>query len=117
MGSARQSITTIAEKCKQVIAAARPVDRGLPESLGPKHLLWMCARIQQNALAWPESKLHRWLGFVQCGIMANRILDLEGTKALFEITDGASQSGAADQDLIDHLDPTNPFELDIGGEG
>jgi hypothetical protein len=22
-----------------------------------------------------------------------------------------------DQDLIDHLDPNNPFEMDIGGQG
>ncbi len=50
-------------------------------SLQLKHLLWMCDRIETHAEGGPATKLHRWIGFVQAAMLANRMLDLDGLKA------------------------------------
>jgi hypothetical protein len=44
----------------------------------------MCDRIEKHAADWPDTKLHRWIGFVQCAMMANGILDLASTKKMFD---------------------------------
>jgi len=95
---------------------AKPNDLSLPKALQCKHLLWMCRNIEKYAEEWSESKLHRWIGFVQCGIMANRILDLEGVKRMFDHAKIAHGSGQ-DDDLIDHLSVDSSFELELGGQG
>lgn len=59
--------------------------------------------------------LHRWIGFVQCGMLAQRMIDLEGAKAMFDKSKIAH--GELSEDLVDHLDPTSSFEVDIGGQG
>jgi hypothetical protein len=48
-------------------------------------------------------------------MMANRILDLNGMKAMFDKAKNAY--GETSEDLLDQLRPDNPFEFDIGGEG
>ena len=43
----------------------------------------MCKLIVEHAEDWPATKLHRWVGFVQAGMIANYMLDLDGAKAMF----------------------------------
>jgi hypothetical protein len=64
----------------------------------------MCDNIQQHAEHWPSTKLHRWIGFVQAGMMANRMLDLDGAKAMFDKAKNAFGEIKEDHDLVDHLD-------------
>jgi hypothetical protein len=47
--------------------------------------------------------------------MANRSLDLEEAKQMFNRV--KKRSGETAQDLLDHLDPDSPFEFELGGEG
>ena len=77
----------------------------------------MCDRIEENARTWPDSKLHRWIGFVQCGMLANRMCDLTGVKEMFNAAKNAYGARAEDVDLVDHLDSESSFEFDIGGQG
>ena len=39
-------------------------------------LLWMCDKIEDHAEDHPATKLHRWIGFIYCGMMAHRLLNL-----------------------------------------
>ncbi|GIW79001.1 MAG: hypothetical protein KatS3mg105_0808 [Gemmatales bacterium] len=108
-------VTAMAEKCRELIRdwSGPPID--LPEPLEPEHLIWMCEIIEKNADEWPATKLHRWIGFVQCAMIANRMLDLSDAKAMFNNAKIAHSESSEDE--LDHLDPANVFELDIGGEG
>ena len=108
-------IAAMAEQCRNLILTSDKHDLDLPKELKPKHLLWMCAQIEDHAEVVPATKLHRWIGFVQCGMMANRILDFDGAKAMFDKAKAAY--GEVGDDLIDHLDPACGFRVDIGGEG
>jgi len=110
-------IVAMAEQCRDVIAKSEEAQLGLSETLRPKHLLWMCNTIKQHAENWPITKLHRWIGFVQCGMMANRMLDLDGAKAMFDKAKNAYGEPREDHDLLDHLDPESSFNMDLGGEG
>lgn len=117
MDTNRQLIKAMATECRRQIAESGKADPSLPFAAQPKHLDQMCAQIEKHAERGREAKLHRWLGFVQCAMLANRMLDLAGLKAMF---DGVKLAHAGDKDadnLIDHLDPSNGFELDLGGEG
>lgn len=117
MENAHLLIAEMAEKCRGMIERSEGMDYSVPEALHPQHLLWMCGRIEQHANDWPETKLHRWIGFVQGGMMANRILNLDEAKVMFDEVKNAYGRSSEDQDLIDHLDPNNPFKIDIGGQG
>jgi hypothetical protein len=65
----------------------------------------------------PVTKLHRWIGFVQAGILANRMLDLDQIRAMFDAVKKSRGGSIDDQNLVDHLDVDNAFELDLGGQG
>jgi hypothetical protein len=117
MENANLLIVAMAEKCREVIQTADGVDPALPQAVHPRHLLWMCDRIEEHAEDWPDTKLHRWIGFVQCGMLANRMLDLDALKAMFDEVYQTYGADLADQDLIDHLDPTSSFRMDLGGQG
>jgi hypothetical protein len=114
-------VVAMAEKCRSLIREwdkTAPPAPGHPKALQPKHLLWMCDQIEKHAEGGPATKLHRWLGFVQAGMLANRMLDLDGLKAMFDEAKRAhGQSSDDSADLTDHLDPTSSFEFDIGGQG
>jgi hypothetical protein len=107
-------IVAMAERCKDMILAwdQPPLDQ--PPSLQLKHLEWMCSEIAEQSRDWPTTKLHRWIGFVQAGMIANRILQLEGARRMFDQV--KETYPGVDQDLLDHLNPDHPFALDIGGE-
>ena len=115
MDNASLLVTAMAEQCRGTILKWNKPELDLPRPLRPRHLRWMCDNIENHAEDWPPTKLHRWIGFVQCAMMANRMLDLDGAKAMFDKAKVAH--GEISEDLLDHLDPTSSFEVDIGGEG
>jgi hypothetical protein len=111
-------IVAMAKHCRGVIEEWNRSIPDLPLALRPKHLLWMCNKIEEHAEDGPATRLHRWIGFVQCAMVANRMLNLDGLKTMFDEAKRAhGVAGHALEDLIDHLDPTSSFEFDIGGEG
>jgi hypothetical protein len=117
MEDTRVLVAAMAAKCRDVIRGSNEEEQGLPKALHSKHLLWMCDQIQKHAQGSPVTRLHRWIGFVQAGILANRMLDLAQLKAMFDDARKAHSVSSEDQDLIDHLDVSSSFELDLGGQG
>jgi hypothetical protein len=111
-------VVAMAEQCRSLIQEWDKPVPDLPKALQPKHLLWMCDQIEKHAEGGPATKLHRWIGFVQAAMLANRMLDLDGLKAMFDQAKAADAERCEEfEDLTDHLDPTSSFEFDIGGEG
>ncbi len=111
-------IAAMAEKCRRVLQEWDKYDPRLPKALQQKHLVWMCNKIEEHSEVGPDTKLHRWIGFIQGAMLANRMLDLDDLKAMFDEAKRAHGEASDDlEDLLDHLDPTNSFELDIGGQG
>jgi hypothetical protein len=117
MQAARNQIAAMAAECCAVLKQSNDDEPKLPRPLHSTHLLWMCGQIQTQAKNWPVSRLHRWIGFVQAGILTNRILDLDAIKAMFDEVKRSTAAIAEDVDLIDHLDVEHTFSLDIGGQG
>lgn len=117
MDNPRLLVVAMAEQCQALIRKSVKSDSDLPQALHPKHLLWMCDRIEKHAEEWPAAKLHRWIGFIQGGMLANRMLDFDTAKAMFDEAKNAYGANGANDDLLDHLDPTSNFEFEIGGEG
>ena len=108
----------MAEQCRRVIQEWDQPAPVLPKALQPKHLLWMCIKIEEHVEDGPVTKLNRWIGFVQAAMLANRMLDLEGLKAMCNNARRAHGETSEDfEDLTDHLDPTGSFAFDIGGQG
>lgn len=117
MDNAGLLVVAMARQCRELMEQSEANATELPQALNPNHLLWMCGHIEKHAEDWPTTKLHRWIGFVQCGMMANGMLDFDGAKAMFADAKNAYGEGDADDDLIDHLNPRSSFRMDIGGEG
>jgi hypothetical protein len=118
MDNASLLVVAMAQQCRRLILESDTPDLGLPKAFQPKHLLWMCGQIEKHAEEGPATKLHRWIGFVQAAMLANRMLDLDGLKAMFDQAKAAHRETSEDiEDLTDHLDPTSSFEFDIGGQG
>jgi hypothetical protein len=59
----------MARQCRELMEQSKAEDAELPQALHPNHLLWMCGHIEEHAEDWPTTRLHRWIGFVQCGMM------------------------------------------------
>ncbi len=108
-------LAALAARCRTMILESTKPELNLPKPVRPAHLAWMCRSIEQNAENWPASKLHRWIGFVQSAMIANRRLDLDEAKRMFD--EAKAAHGETSEDLLDHLDPESSFEFDIGGEG
>ena len=110
-----QLMTEMIDRCAQMIREADKPGIDQPKPLRQAHLLGMCRRMIEHSSLWAPVKLHRWLGFIQCAMIANGIIDLDGAKQMFA---GAKNAfGEHSDDLLDHLDLNNPFEFDIGGQG
>jgi hypothetical protein len=77
----------------------------------------MCDQIEKHAESWPATRLHRWIGYVQGGLIANRILRLDEIKKMFDVAKNSYGVSGDDPDLVDHLDARTAFEMEIGGEG
>jgi hypothetical protein len=115
MSNSIELIAAMAERSADMIRAWGKQGLDQPLALQPQHLEWMCRRIVEHARDWPAVRLHRWLGFVQGAMIANRIVDLAGAKAMF---DGVKNVfGEMGDDLFDHLNPDVTFRFDIGGQG
>jgi hypothetical protein len=113
MKTVTRLIVAMAVQCRRMIEQSASTAPPLRGALHPKHLLWMCDKIEDHADHWPLTKSHRWIGFIQCGMMGNRMLDLNGAKAMFDeikITYGGAEEN---EDLTDHLS----VEMDLGGQG
>ena len=110
-----QLMNAMIEKCKAMILEHDKPGLDRPKPLRSKHLLWMCDRLIENVDIWTEAKMNRWIGFIQCAMIANGMINLEQTKAMFEQVKNAF--GEPSQDLLDHLDPDNAFRFELGGEG
>lgn len=116
MDKDRVLVAAMADHCRDRIQKLEVAPSPeLPTPLQPQHLQWMCANVVRHAEDWPATRLHRWIGFVQCAMIANGMLDLQEAKTMF---DGLKVAyGDSGEDLLDHLDPDSAFEVDIGGEG
>ena len=108
-------VVAMAEQCRSLIQESDKSVPGLPKALQPRHLLWMCDKVEEHAVEGPATTLHRWIGFIQGAMLAHRMLDLDGARAMF--SEAKVAHGETSDDLTDHLDPENSFELDIGGQG
>lgn len=108
-------IVAMAEACSDTIVAWDHAGHGQPASLRSDHLLWMCEEIVAHAGDWPATRIHRWIGFVQGAMIANRMIDLDQAKAMFQKAKHAHRR--PDADLLDHLDPDKYFRFDLGGQG
>lgn len=117
MVDARLLVAAMAAQCRNVIHEAHGEEASLPKELHSKHLLWMCDQITEHSQEWPATRLHRWLGFVQCALLAHRMLNLEQVKRMFDEVKKSHGFSSEDHDLVDHLDPSSSFHLDIGGQG
>jgi hypothetical protein len=117
MEDTRSLVTAMAAKCRDLIRGSNEEEKRLPKALHPKHVLWMCDNIFTHAQEWPVTKLHRWIGFVQAAILANRMLDLEQIKAMSNEVKKEHRVSSQDQDLIDHLDVDSSFKFELGGQG
>lgn len=111
---------SVAEECADKIQGWLNENAGIEETLTvescirPQHLLWMCKKIRHK-VDWPPTKLHRWIGFIQCAMICLGVTDLEGAKDMVSIAK-TQFAEDEDEDLKDHNDPESPFRLDIGGE-
>lgn len=110
-------VVAMAEECRALLGESTSIATELPRALHPMHLLWMSDQITNHAESWPATKLHRWIGFVQCGMLANHILDFDEVKTMFDKSKNAYGANGEDNDLLDHLNPGTDFKLEIGGEG
>ena len=115
MDNSNLLVVAMADECKRIILTWQDEDDSLPESVRREHLERMCQRIEKHAEDWPATRLHRWIGFIQCALIANNVIDLKEAKRMFDRAKIAYPE--ADDDLLDHLDPGSSFEMDIGGPG
>jgi hypothetical protein len=108
-------VREMAGQCLRLSKEMDEADSSMPTPLQSAHIRWMCIQVDQHADDWPLAKLHRWVGFIQCALLANGVLDLHGLKSMFDKAKVAY--GDMGEDLFDHLNPDSAFELDIGGQG
>ena len=115
MDNASLLVVAMAEQCRGLILEWAEPDLSLPKALQPRHLLWMCDKVEEHAVEGPATTLHRWIGFIQGAMLAHRMLDLDAAKAMFN--EAKVAHGETCEDFLDHLDPQSSFEVDIGGQG
>lgn len=78
------------------------------------HLKWMLKCVESNYEEWPLGKLGRWTGIVM-GCIACHGFDISAIQKIVADAKLAYGEGS-DPDLQSHLDESDPFKLDIGGE-
>lgn len=108
--------TAMAQKCAEMIRE-HAVSGIMPKPLQPAHLLWMCQQIEKHAADWSAAHLHRWIGFIQAGILANGKIDLDELKSMFDEAKRDYGAPEDDSDLLDHLDANSFFKIELGGQG
>jgi hypothetical protein len=89
-------MTEMIEKCRRVILDQdEHALEHQPRPLRKTHLIRMCDRMIDHVDDWPAVKLNRWIGFIQCALIANRSLDLEEAKQISTRTTRSSSSSEA----------------------
>lgn len=48
-----------------------------PHGIGKQHAMWMIEEVLANEHTWPSDKLNRWIGYLQCLLVLNRIRTLD----------------------------------------
>ena len=116
METTRLLATAMAERCRAAIEAAGEEQHlELPDALRASHLRWMCLQIESHVEHWHLVRIHRWIGFIQAGMLANGMLSLSEAKTMFD--EAKVAYGKDSDDLVDHLNLGKVFSLEIGGEG
>lgn len=78
------------------------------------HIVWMLSQVRQNYDSWNLGKLGRWVGTALGCVVANGYIDLEDVQQIVanaKIAHGES----VDEELKQHQDPNDPFQIEIGG--
>ena len=52
----------------------------LQEALRPSYLMWMCETVIAKKDEWVATRLHRWIGYIQAGLLLSGITGLEHEK-------------------------------------
>jgi hypothetical protein len=108
-------MVAMAEKCGQLIRESQLINASLAPALQPTYLLWMCGQIQKHVEHWSPAKQHRWLGFIQAGMVAHGMIDLPRAKTMFD--EAKIAYADASDDWLEHLDHESAYRVDIGGQG
>src|SRR3569832_2418871 len=75
METTRLLATAMAEQCRGAIEASGEEQHlELPDALRASHLRWMCLQIESHVEHWHLTRIHRWIGFIQAGMLANGML-------------------------------------------
>lgn len=82
-------------QCREIISRSQRLDCPVINTLHPVLLLWMCDLLEKNANAWPDMKMQRWIGFVQCGMYANDMIDFDDVLEMCEQPEFATLSDTA----------------------
>jgi len=113
---AHETLSRLQDWIDKEVACVRSVhfSRSAKESQ-PERLVWMCERIEKKSERWPSTKLHRWIGHIHGCALALGVFTFDDLK---DIVSEAKKHfpEEVDGDLFDHLDESNPFRMDIGGE-
>lgn len=94
------------------------IELDVDDSTQPERLLEMLEKLVHKAHQeeWPDTKLHRWLGWVMGCMACHNIASLERQKEI--VAHAKLHFGEKDDDeLTEHHNPDSTFRLDIGGEG
>ena len=78
--------------------------------------LSLCRNLERRVDKWPETRLHRALGFIQGVLVARGASSYEEQMARIDKLKVAFPEDA-DEELQEHLDPESPFWLDLGEPG
>ena len=110
---------------RQLAIEAATVCRDLLEELAAESFdsddavecaLAMCRHIERRAAIWPETRLHRALGFAQGVLVARGVSSYDEQMALVDELKNTFPEGV-DEDLEDHHDPDSHFHFELGGSG
>lgn len=78
--------------------------------------LSLCRNLERRVDKWPETRLHRALGFIQGVLVARGASSYHEQMALVDNFKVAFPEDA-DEELLEHWNPRSPFRLDLGGQG
>lgn len=101
-----------AGQCKQLLD--RYVESSGPADEAVRCAIALCKHIESRAGTWPDTRLHRALGFVQGVLVARGLSSYDDQMAMIDGVKVAFPE-SRDEELEDHRNPKSPFRLDLGG--
>ena len=93
------------------------IELDVDDSTHPDRLLEMLEKLVHKAQEdeWPDTKLHRWLGWVMGCMVCHNIAGYERLREI--VAHAKLHFGEKDDaELTEHHDPDSSFRLDLGGE-